>query len=439
MSIEPSEVSSAPLDTGQRAVVLAWLSLAVTVYPWETANYFTGTANSVQTAKAGIDCVALIVALGVFSARKHDFQPPMTPIILLIGAAVASCAGAVLPNYSLVSTSSNLVAAARVAIVFAGVYLCARVLPVRTLWNALLGLLSGVMLLAIVETYVLGMPRYQGRMSLYHPQVPPNTIAIGAVVVALHFGVRWLIGQRLSLAGCLALPLCALTLLGTGTRGALVSLAVGVAAVVLTQVVPPGRLGATLLLGAGAFLAMVLVASHGVPGSFVRPSNTGLLDSRAGTWSAVLHQARTPASWLFGNGANNTVVAIPFNGWALAAPINNGWLMAFVQSGLVGVVALAGELAFAFSRVRRLPRHVRGPLTGTLAAICCMSITEAGFMSVAILGVILVAFTFLADAAIEHRSAEESEMATPPFPATAPRPPRIDGAPLPRVAVGSGH
>lgn len=393
MELRPSDHSSERLSPKQRLAVVAWVILGVTSYPWESSSYFTGAATGSQELKAALLVLALCLALIGFFSLEHSFARPLTPTVLVVGSAVISVIGAVLPNSSLVSASSNVVAAAKIVLVFVCAYLCARTVPAKTLWNALLAMVSGVMTLAVVETYVLAMPRYKGRMSLYHPAVPPNSIAIGAGIVILHFGVKWLLGRSISLVGVLGVLVSIVTLVGTGSRGALAAVGVGILAVALTSVLRPGRLGAVLLCMLG-FVVAALVAAHGTPGQFVRPSQVGVLDSRSTIWSAVVHGNWTTGSWIFGNGANNSLVAIPFNGWASSAPVNNAWLMAFVQSGLIGVLALASYLVFVGRNILRTASDDRPIMLAIFAALCSWSITEAGMISVAINGIVLVALAY---------------------------------------------
>jgi hypothetical protein len=379
--------------------VVAWVILVATSYPWQSSSYFTGTATGSQTLKAACIGLALCLAAIGFATGRERFDRPLTPVLLVAGCAVTSIVGAALPNTSLVSTSSNVIAAAKIVVVFVAAHLCARTLRVRTLWNALLGMVAGVMVLAIIETYVLGLPRYKGRLSLYHPAIPPNAIAIGAGLVTLHFGVQWLRGRTLSLVGTLGILLSLATLVGTGTRGALVAIGIGILAVALTTVLHSGRLAALLFVALGVLLA-TLFAAHGAPGQFTRSSQVGVLDSRSTDWSAVLHGPRTTSSWIFGNGANNGLVAIPFNGWATAAPVNDAWLMAFFQNGLIGVLALGAYFVFIGRRVFRAATGDRPVLVGVFAALCLWSITEAGMLSVSINGLILLALAYWAADAV---------------------------------------
>jgi heme/copper-type cytochrome/quinol oxidase subunit 2 len=90
-------------------------------------------------------------------------------------------------------------------------------------------------------------------------------------------------------------------------------------------------------------------------------------------------------------------VQIPFNGWTDTQTVTSAWLLAYMQSGVVGVVGLLMYVVYAARKVRQSDRIGRAVGTAVLTGIVIISITEAGLMSIAELGVTLLAFVYWAE------------------------------------------
>lgn len=389
----PSSAAARRLPGSARLAVASWVMLAATAYPWETGNYYSGAASGRQVIKAVVEGVALAFALLANAGRKQHLRPSRVALSLVAVLGAASTLGALLPNVSLFSAYASEVAAGRLLLFFWTAYLVMRVLPGRQLWASQLAVLGAIIGAAIVETAIFGVSQSGGRLVCTYPPLPPNTVSFGGVILVLNYGVPWVRGKELASTEKAALLLGMVGLFATGTRGGLIAAGLGIVAVALTYKTSSARIGTLIFAGGLALLVIPFVLTHLASGGvYSRNAGVGLLNNRQVAWSAILSSHQTTSSVLIGNGLANTLVAIPFNGWTSTQVINNAWLQSYVQGGILGAVILAAYLGYAAGCARHAAPTIRPQAVAILVAVCVLTFSEAGILSIAPLGVILLAW-----------------------------------------------
>ena len=217
------------------------------------------------------------------------------------------------------------------------------------------------------------------------------------MITALYLGARWIAGRRLSRWAWVGMLLGLACVILSGSRGCLLALGLGlIGSQFLRGKLPPRLVPVLVLVGAAVVLLGVATISGSGLSMFSRSGNGGLLTERGNAWSSILTHDVSLATMFLGSGVNNQQVAVPFNGFSYTQVINNGWLVAYVQAGIVGVGLLGAYLLSIFRSVRwRMVADVEQGVAVILGVVT-ISFTEAGLLSVAPLGIGLLAFAYLA-------------------------------------------
>ncbi|MFI5664033.1 O-antigen ligase domain-containing protein [Streptomyces sp. NPDC051684] len=273
-----------------------------------------------------------------------------------------------------------------------GLFRCARLaLFIGTLWLLSCwwdGSLTFVryhirMYFGILVTVVAGlaispgaaMPElYGGRLvGALWPLTPPQIGQYTAVIIGLT--VLLLVGRRIDrtsaalvLVPCLVL--LALTHTRTATVGLLAGLALAICSLLLTSAAARRFFGWSVVVVAVAGVGF----ASAVQAWFLRGQNKEYFTSltgRAKVWDALLAAPRTSAEQFFGTGLGDK----SFGG----LPIDNSWLAAYNEQGLIGVTLVAAVLlvlgGVALLRPPSLPRACAIFL---ISYVVLSSYTEAG-------------------------------------------------------------
>ena len=208
----------------------------------------------------------------------------------------------------------------------------------RALWCALISVLVGMMV-APGRAFANG-----GRLSGVIWSLYPTQVAQYGAVAAGMLAVLWMgrkVSGRVALVG-VTVAIAEVVL--SHTRTALVGLVAGliVAGLSLSNArvrrffTAVAVITAVAVVGAASAITSWLARGEGTAGLLT-------LTGRTNFWAAVLNTPRTPFQEIFGFGISNASI----NG----LPIDSNWLSAYMQEGILGVVACALILLVLFAAI----------------------------------------------------------------------------------------
>jgi O-antigen ligase len=199
----------------------------------------------------------------------------------------------------------------------------------------------------------------------------PLAIAVGRIVLRSRGG--------LLLNGVSAVVIV-ISILMTGSRGGLLALAVTL--VVLVVASPRGRRGAMVAWGVGSLALIVLILLMNPAGIGERQTRVGDGSGRELIWAVGLYACQTYCLAGSGYGTFPEVYAdersqvveggVLQRGTAYEA--HNVWILVAIETGVLGLILVAGGLGLALRNAVRLPAMMRAPPLAAMAGV-----TFAGF------------------------------------------------------------
>ncbi|WP_157519284.1 hypothetical protein [Modestobacter sp. Leaf380] len=407
-----SELARPPL-----AALLPTLLVVAGSVAWRRGDVFSGGVDPVVAAKALVSLAALVLAWRLDCSGRPGRRVGTGTLWVLAVLLVASVLGAA-EHGTLVA---GAVVAVRVAIMAVTVRLLLRAVGATALLTAVVwacGIVGGVAALTGLATWT------GGRLFGGLPPLNPNEIALLAGVVVI--GAAWptLLGRgRPRHAVVFLVAAGVLWLTGSRTSLLVVLLAVGVGALRLRRPQVGLVAGAGLAVTAGA----LLIASTSAVSSFVDrtdASGNSTLGSRFIAWEAALDWADSTWQWAFGAGLS--VKLIPVAGqWWNEQLLDSSWVSAFVQAGVVGVLAAAAWVVAAARGLRHLEAAAWPAAAGLLFFVCGRSLLESGLLDATPALLVLLTVSFAGE-----RGTRGLPVADPPPAAGSP-------APADPVLVGS--
>ena len=378
------------------------LDVVVPVLVAATVVAFAAGSSSVAGVKqVGLDArwaVLLALALAASAWAKEAGWPPPVPLFAaaaFVTLALVSALWSVAPGLSANRAASVALLFAAAAAVAAGARRSSALAD-----RVLLGLLSGAATVALLGAVVLAAsygtavtpasieapPRFQGFGE------NPNTVPL-LLAVALPLAVGWATtakARRARWAAIGAVALFGATIVGSGSRGALLAGALGTA----VALVLPLRRGRGPVLALGAVLFATIVAAmlqslpresgtaptqanapaaastrhvdveraypldndigRPLPGGGEPPVDRTLLGAsgRAEAWGGALDRAAGRPLLGFGFGTEGRVFVDRYYGFVGGLP-ENSYIGAALQLGIVGLAALLGLVGALLLRGRR--------------------------------------------------------------------------------------
>lgn len=397
---------TAPL--GDFRVYCVWLLLLASVIPWRRGTLFDGGLDTVVVLKAVLGVSALGLALSICSktaertggwgVHTHRGSVGSASILFVSTALISGLIGALGSG----TTTASAVLAVRLMLVAVTVLVllarCEKSRAIRLLATA-----SGTICLVAATS---GLARFDGRLAGGLPPISPNELALLATVpllVLVHHpsstGWRARIG--------LPVALFAGILLATGSRTGLAAAALGM----LLISIQSRRLPFSVAIGAitaAPIAAGIALLGTGTAIAFRGDGadNLGTLNSRTIAWQAALDRPTLGLEWWLGSGLATKRVRVFGQYWDYQV-LDSSWISAFVQAGAIGVLVLAGWVAFTVVGVlrRRHALPIALPLLGFLLA---RSLLENGLLESSSAFV----FFFTIAVAVEDRARDASERAS---------------------------
>jgi hypothetical protein len=240
----------------------------------------------------------------------------------------------------------------------------------RALWCALISVLVGL-LVAPGRAYANGGRLTGVIWSMYPTQVAQYGAVSAGMVTVLWMGRK--VSGRVALIG---VTVAIAMVLLSHTRTALAGLVAGL--IVAGLSLSNARVRRFFTTAAVITAVAVVVAASAITSWLARGQGTeGLLTltGRTNFWAAVLNTPRTPFQEIFGFGISNASI----NG----LPIDSNWLSAYMQEGIVGVVACALILLVLFAAILLKTSGLARALALFLATyVLVASFTEDAFSDV---------------------------------------------------------
>ena len=208
----------------------------------------------------------------------------------------------------------------------------------RALWCALVSVLVGMMV-APGRAFANGGRLTGAIWSMYPTQVAQYGAVTAGMLAVLWMGRK--VSGRVALVG---VTVAIAEVLLSHTRTALVALVAGL--IVAGLSLSNARVRRIFTTAAVITAVAVVIAASAITSWLARGEGTaGLLTltGRTNFWAAVLNTPRTPFQEIFGFGISNASV----NG----LPIDSNWLSAYMQEGILGVVACALILLVLFAAI----------------------------------------------------------------------------------------
>ncbi|MFD9068517.1 O-antigen ligase domain-containing protein [Streptomyces lasiicapitis] len=259
------------------------------------------------------------------------------------------------------------------------------------------------------------MPEYYGGrlVGALWPLTPPQIGQYAAVIIGLT--VLLVLGRQTTgaSAALIIVPsavLLALTHTRTATLGLLIGLVLAIGSLVLTSAAARRFFAWTVVIAAVAAVAF----SSAMQSWYLRgqsQENLSDLTGRAKVWDALLAAPRTTGEKVFGMGLSDK----SFGG----LPIDNSWLAAYHEQGLIGVTIVAAfMIVLAGVALLRPPSLPRACAIFLISYCAISSYTEAGLgdASPYLLHLALAASLLAAPAAATHLPTAATHLPTPAVP-----------------------
>lgn len=359
------------------------LVVIISVLPWESDNYFTGSFDSIAIVKAVLALIALAAAGALATTTPHVHAVPVTPVLYTAAYLLCTLLGGLVAR----ELGPSLVIAVRVAILLATIALLAHRYPASSLLPSLvlaLGLLAAL-------SAVTGLSSLAGgRLWGGFPRMHPNELAFESAVV-----LAWVVGKvaqgRDTFAhlgfGAVALGI----LLATGSRTSLLVMVPTVAVLMLTARAIRIRTGLMI----GLLIPVVVWAATGTDilvqliGRGSDANNLGTLSNRTIAWQAALAPKDSVWEALFGSGLATKQIAVLGQWWTYQI-LDSSWVSALVQGGFLGLlVCVAWVLHSTLQVIQTSERALLGWQVAMLVLLTARGVLESGLFDASTAFVVL--------------------------------------------------
>ena len=377
-------------------LLFIFLLLVVSAVAWRKGTYYEGGADGVVVVKAGLGVIALVLAgtaprRGAAWSELRAGLVPWLGLYLTIGSIGALLHGSGFPS---------LVLAARVGLLATTLILLFRCYPRHQVLSALTTAM--VVLATFSSTTGISSLATEGRLYGGIPPLNANEIAL-LMSVPLVCLVWRCLHRVATTKEVLAIPPLLGIVFLTGTRTGLAALVVALAILVVMAPrvsLPVFGLSVTVLP------AMIYVAyfTPVLDGYATRGDTASVLtlNSRTVAWQAALDYPDGLTERLFGVGLS--VKQIPVSAMYRHEQIlDSTWMSAIVQTGVLGVVALALLVIVTLLRALALPPPYRSLTVGVLLMILIVSGLESGLFDASVAFVAFFSFAFVAQDALVQK------------------------------------
>ena len=338
--------------------------------PWRSKTYYEGGVDSVVLAKAVLSLVALGLAVLVTFGRP--VRPlRAVPLIFLLCYLACTMFGAWNTGYLI----PGVVIATRVLLLAVAVIVLTRAYSPYTMLGSLVAAV-GTFVAVGAATGIGSLA--EGRLAGGIPPLHPNEMASGSAVVMLYCLWRVSAGQD-TWVHLAVIAAAGGVLVATGSRAALVAMAVASLIVVLhTQAI---RMR-TLVLGlALAPVALWMLAGTDLVRTLLFRDQTverlSTLSNRTIAWQAALAPQDSPWQTWFGGGLQLKRIEVPGQFWTVQI-LDSSWVSALVQAGRVGLVVCALWVLYSALTTLRSPARLRALQLTLLLYLTLRGLLESG-------------------------------------------------------------
>ncbi|WP_026529624.1 O-antigen ligase family protein [Haematomicrobium sanguinis] len=372
-------------------LTLMFTILLVSVQPWVSAQ--EGSENAlVGVAKVGAIVVVLILALTLLRARAPLGYAPAAMAYLLFAVFVILTAVFLDDSGSILVRALRLAAGIAAFVLMWPLYRSAPIRLVDALFFAqfLLGLsvVAGLVLAPGSAWRATGGTGGTGGtgepggrlMGVLLPMLPPRVAEIGAILVGLavfYWAFRRFSAWFLAVAFILGVALMVLSKTRTPVAALAVALILGTLAVARTKGARRvfAVLGAAGIAALAALPALLTWLQRGQD-----PEMLSQLTGRTYVWNFILTRQYSPEELLLGQGlGSKRVTLLRGEGDVNQMAIDNTWLDAFWQTGIIGLILIILVFVAAWVTCLRAPRGlVRALAVFLMAYITVSSVSESG-------------------------------------------------------------
>ncbi len=374
-----------------------WLILFLNVQPWSQSE--SGTTGALKGAV--LLAVALLVLLAL--PPRAAFVLPWPLALWVVYAGYLSCSALLQDDFADPAMRAGRIAVGVLipALIWGFIRCREGTLEAAACFTfAVLAFL--IILGAIVEpgsTWLNGREFSSGGrlMGALLPMMPPRVGEVGAVLAGLAL-VQWSLG-RISiwvLAPVLSLGIALIML--SRTRTAALALVLGLLlAFAATLRHRAGQKGFLFLAGTAVALlpAWGAVSQWGLRGQ--SPELFARLSGRTAVWDFIANAEVDTRTFLFGHGLGEKRILLRRGeGDFQAVPIDNSWLDAYWETGVIGLVlvgaALSGALVYA---LRAKGTAARATSLFLLGYVCVASVNESGLCDFSSLTLLVILSIFI--------------------------------------------
>lgn len=373
--------------------IAVWIVLVVTVTAWRKGIYFEGALDSVVVAKAGLQVVALALAVLLRKMSSYTYPVAGGPLLAVLAVLAVSTIGALQAG----NFTASAVLVVRVVLLASTVVLLVSVVP-RT--EALRQIVVGVGVVgAILALTGVGSIASGGRLEGVVLPLSPNGLIVLCAIPALAAIHRVISGRATPgtvAAACFFSAACLLT----QSRTALLGMAIAVVVLVVSTRRIQRSVAIVLVVAVPALLALAVHTTFFVS-ILNREGSASLftLNSRTIAWQVVLQTPFESLQKWVGAGLSVKTVSVRGQYWNEQV-LDSSWISALAQTGLVGTAILA-LLAGAVLVV-----NVQGGSRNALPIALLVFLTVRAFLETGLLDASVTFMVFIALACTFVRPSE---------------------------------
>ena len=371
------------------ALVVCLLTASALV-PWRADALYTGGADPVVVAKAGLTAIALCLALLVARARGQVHDVPAAPFVWVATILAISVLGAAFDGQG-VPTAVLAVRVLMVVLIVGVLHSSYRPLDVLHAVVVAFGVLVSV---ATVTTLLLGTT---GRLHGGLPPLHANELAALAVVCLVWVVARFFRGEDRPTSAVVVAGFVAVVLF-TQSR---TSLAAGATALVIVALFATRvrLVVAAAVLWVVAVVFGLLTLSTAVDQLLTRgdggAAQLGTFANRMYAWEAAMAPGQSFWHTWFGGGLAQKTVEVAGQPWT-SQVLDSSWVSALVQSGRVGLAVSALWVVAILVGLLRVHRDWRGMTIALTAFLALRGFLESGLFDATTSFLLLVTLAFTA-------------------------------------------
>ncbi|KAA1422782.1 hypothetical protein FE697_011515 [Mumia zhuanghuii] len=356
---------------------LIMILLVVSAISWRRGVYYSGGADVVVVAKAMLTVIALGLAFTLPKPDRRWSQVEVTPVLGLLGYLSIAVISSLLISDE---TVASMILVIRLSMLAAALVLLARARP----WDEVVNAMLVAMLVVVVFATLTGVGTLaSGRLEGGIPPIGPNQVCLMFSLPALAVAHRCIFGSA-TMFDVVSLPLLLGLVWATGSRTGLAALVLAMAIIVVLAPRISIPVFAAAVMSVPAVAAVVGLTS--VMAEFVGRGDTAsllTLNSRTVAWSAAIDYPSNLLERLIGGGL--ALRQIPVSAMYRDTQIlDSTWVSAYLQVGLLGVLALVLAIVTTLVAARRCGPTTRGFFVAVIVMLALVSILESGLFDTSV-------------------------------------------------------